>query len=69
MTTEQIIEFYRQGLISDEEEARLLSRRIFRRRYLEDFYKPEWVSNCCSARVENGVCQECYEHCEEVQSE
>lgn len=25
---------------------------------------PEEASNCCGGRVEHGVCQECYEHCQ-----
>jgi len=27
------------------------------------------VSNCCGARVENTVCMDCKEHCEEVGEE
>lgn len=37
--------------------------------YLEDFYAEDKVSNCCSAKVINGICQDCGEHCIEVETE
>lgn len=45
--------------------------------YLEDFYTPELVSNCCRAEMRaipnsdpaEGVCPQCKEHCMAVETE